>query len=419
MKTLLHSYMAKRWIVFILLLVFSIATIAQSVRVNPPFEPDKTCCDHLYYRSMAYNLFTVTRPEINFPPPQLMHVYSKPYFSDFYKFDDLLNRQPPYVYRIVAPLTARLIAVVFYHDNINPGFYTLTLVSFVLASFFLSACLYLLTANLAVALLGAAAFAVNYWIVAFNLWDFMLTDPMSYAMLGLALIFMITGKRNLFFLTCLAGILVKEMLIFLLPCYLLYALLQRKSKKADWIIAVCIVLAYFAFRATVPVPVNTYSLQTTFTGIPNWEAYYHKIWASFSFLTLFAISRMFLSRLSLALTPLALGSLFATLFVSDIERAFVFAFPFVFLSILAVPVHSRLGRVLAVAPVVVYLLIWLAQARLHTSLAVPSASYLLLFVALEALFYFVYFKIDPLGRARRFSLLNWLKGRDVAIEADR
>lgn len=419
MKSLLHASMAKRWIVFTLLLVFSIATIAQSVRVNPPFDPDKNCCDHLFYRSMAYNLFTVARPEINFPPPQLMHVYSRPYLSGYYKFNNLLNRQPPYVYRVVTPLAARLIAVVFYHDNINRGFYTLTLVSFVLASFFLSICLYLLTTNLAVALLGAAAFAVNYWIVAFNLWDFMLTDPPAYAMLGLALLFMITGRRWLFFLACFTGIFVKEMLLFLLPCYLLYTLLRRKSSKADWIMAGGIVLVYLVFRAVVPVPVNTYSLQTTFTGMPDWHPYYQKIWGSFSFLILFALSRMFLSRLSLALLPLALGSLFATFFVTDIQRAFVFAFPFVFLSILAVPVRSWSGRVLAVAPVVVYLLIWLVQARLHTSLASPSASYLWLFVVLEALFYFVYVKIDPLGRARSSSLFSRFKHRNVAMGADR
>ena len=53
------------------LLLLALALTAGVATFAEPTDPSSTCCDHLFYRSMAYNLFVVTRPELNEWPTTL------------------------------------------------------------------------------------------------------------------------------------------------------------------------------------------------------------------------------------------------------------------------------------------------------------------------------------------------------------
>ncbi len=61
-----------------------------------PFDPDRACCDHLFYRSMSYYQFKVTRPDLNVPPPgnPLPSLYGTSRFRSLSPLNGL-NRQPP------------------------------------------------------------------------------------------------------------------------------------------------------------------------------------------------------------------------------------------------------------------------------------------------------------------------------------
>jgi len=59
-------------VLLVLLMVALIGTAVVAIgtlRVYGRWDPDRACCDHLFYRSMAHNFFTVTRPDLNEPPP--------------------------------------------------------------------------------------------------------------------------------------------------------------------------------------------------------------------------------------------------------------------------------------------------------------------------------------------------------------
>jgi hypothetical protein len=65
-------------------------------KVKAPFNPDSGCCDHLFYRSMAYNLWDVTRTDLNLAPPdnRLWKAYDDLYFGQFLYAENGLDRQP-------------------------------------------------------------------------------------------------------------------------------------------------------------------------------------------------------------------------------------------------------------------------------------------------------------------------------------
>src|SRR5687768_14229417 len=90
------------------LLLLALVLTGVVAAFTEPADPDSTCCDHLFYRSMAYNLFVVTRPELNDWPAELPdreRLYTSPYHGDYLRWENRLSRQPPYVYRVLTPLT--------------------------------------------------------------------------------------------------------------------------------------------------------------------------------------------------------------------------------------------------------------------------------------------------------------------------
>lgn len=398
------------------LLLVAILMTSLVAYFTPTFDIETYACDHLFYRSMAFNLFEVTRPELNKVPPGnfLWTFYSDPYFSKFYHSSNRLNRQPSYIFRIITPLFARAIGWLFFRDNVNYGFYTVTFLSLVFTCFFISLTLYLFTNDVIMAILGSYVFSFFEFTSPFHLYDYMLTDPLAFLFISIAIFLMLRQRRIAFFLVCLVGLFNKETVGFLIPCYLLWELLGRRLRLSSVIAAVTISIAYVAFRNLWPVllsvPVNNYSLRTIFMGIPNWLNAFLLYLYVFGILFYFTISRMWLSKFTLSLAPLAILSFTCIFFAGDKERMIIYAFPLVLLSVLGIRAKTIKAKALTIAPIFAYFLFKFIETwsplRMRFFLPIQFST----FVVLETAFFHEYFKSNSRYRIIIAKLKNYLLG---------
>ncbi len=280
-----------------------------------PFDPDDPstgCYDHLCYRSMAYNWLDLSRPELN-----------------RLSLDD--HRMPPYAYRIVAPFLARLLGLPF-SDDISRGFYLLTVLSLAITTVLVGLIVYLASHRLINAVLAVAVFGLHPWLTGFNLWDYMLPDPLAYALIAVAALALIRHHLPLFLVACLVGLFVKEVFVFVLPAYAIYEYLNHRPWQRSLILACTLLLPYGLFRLLAPVS-GTYSLAVYLHPVSL--RMLQALIFTFGPLYLLAIVWLRQSRLAIAFVPLALGAAASTLFITDTERVLVYAFPVVLFALFA------------------------------------------------------------------------------------
>lgn len=193
------------------LLCFSLVLTGLVALDNPSMNADAYCCDHLFYRSMAFNFFQVTHPTLNEPPVgnRLPAVYNAPYYSKWMDPANKLNRQPPYSCRILTPLLARGVAF-FAHDSIDVGFYALSFLALTLPCFFILISVLVASENFAAALLAGALFSTTFFLSPFSLNDYMLVDPVAYFFISVSVFLMLKRLDGLFFLVALLAVFNKE-----------------------------------------------------------------------------------------------------------------------------------------------------------------------------------------------------------------
>ncbi len=326
------------------IIVVSVALTGVLALLIHPFEPDKECCDHLAYRSMSYNLFTVTRPDLNVPPPGNA-AFNDPAVADF-ELKYHLNHLPPYVYRIVTPLLARLIASV---STIDVAYYLITLLALAGAAVFTGLSILEVTQAVVPAIAGVVVFLVNPYSTGFNLRDFMLTDPMAFLLAALAVWALVRRNRGLFFVACLVGVLNKESMVPMLVAYPLSELwLERRIREGTMGAAVCIAIGWYLFRIAMPEAVAGYSVIREFR--PGLHHVHQTVTAgivTFGVLAPAAIRRSWRSKLVYALMPFSVGAVLAAWFVGDVGRAMIQALPVVCLALFSRWPPSRLEQVLA------------------------------------------------------------------------
>jgi hypothetical protein len=292
-----------------------------------PFDPDRACCDHLFYRSMSYNLFTVTRPDLNVPPRgnPLPSVYGIPTFRSLSPLNRL-NRQPPYVFRIVTPLLARLVA---YATGINAAYYLISFLALAGAAVFIALSIFKLTGSQIPAMAGAVLFLVHPYSARFNLHRFMLTDPLAFLLTALAIWALVQRKRGLFFVACAFGVLNKESMLPILIAYpLTEAWIEHHVRWTSVSAVIGITVGWYAFRLAMPIPVNTYSLASEFRGgLRHVELMAGAGILAFGVMLPAAVRRPWGSRLMIALVPFALACILEAWFVDDLERVMAQALP--------------------------------------------------------------------------------------------
>ncbi|MDP9318105.1 MAG: hypothetical protein M3O94_03325, partial [Actinomycetota bacterium] len=332
------------------LLLISVALTAAVAARTKPIDPD-TAWDSLFYRSMAFNLITLTRPDLDVPPvgSQLWAAYRIPLAQRmanpetyFLAIRNGLRRQPPYAYRVVTPLLAR--ALFSLTGSIDSAFYIITFASLAGAAFFLALTVYSVAGSIAAAATAILLFALNPTTGRFNFYVYILTDPLAFFLTAIAIFALVRRRRGLFFLVCLVGVFNKETMVPLLMCYPLSELLVEHRVRGRSVIAAgSIVAAWFAFTLLLPVPVHTYSLLREFRGLGYIGTVAAAAVATFGVLIL-GWWRPVISPLLVSLLPFAAGNVAAAWFVGDTTRALAQVLPVLVVAILWLWPLDRLGR---------------------------------------------------------------------------
>lgn len=350
----------------VLLGLLAVALTAVVAFRATPFQPQVSCCDHLFYRSMAFNLVVETRPELNAWPPtlDLGRLYADPYHGRYLKIENRFNRQPPYSYRVVTPLVARVLAYPLGND-INRAFYALSFAAIALACFWTARSVLALSGGLLAAIVTIFSFSAVFRLTRYHLTNYMLTDPLALMFIALGTYLMWRRNDRWFFVVGFVAVFNKEIHFFLLASYALMQLAERCLDRRSIAMYAVICISYLALRLTLPIPNDTYSLSSLYLGLPSLGTVARTALSVFGILALFTLSRVWLRRFTLYLLPLVAGAFLTTLFAVDAERSYVYAFPVVFLSVFGVSAHTRAARLLAVSPGLVFVLMVLAQPRLE------------------------------------------------------
>jgi hypothetical protein len=333
-----------------LALLALLATGVVAARVEP-LDPGKSCCDMLFYRSMAYNLFRVTRPEMNEPPPgiSLQSVYDDPYFGKYYEPENRLNRQPPYVYRPAAPLIARAIATLPSVD-IDRAFRALAFVSLWATAFFVGMTVLDISGSLTGSAAALLTLTALHRITAYHHWNSTMADPLALALLALAVWLMFRRADGWFLAVAALGLFSKETVALVLICYVLLLAVERRLALKPLVCVGAIVAVYLAYRLTIPIPNNTLTISNAYLGPPGPKEIAAVAFVVFGPLVLFAATRLWFSRQALVLTPLAAGLFPLAMLTPDRERLYVYAFPLVFVAVFAHPARSWIAKLARIAP---------------------------------------------------------------------
>lgn len=223
---ILNKYQ-KTFVLGLISLIFSIINFNKITPMNPDIE----CCDHLFYRAQSVAWFNLNDKQyLNVPSGnRLEEVYE--YF--FYKKENALTNQPPYVYRVTIPIFAGLLGKII---NINDSY---RIINAILISFLIfgSSLLVLrITNSLLYSSISLLFFVLQKDFLQFYFYDFMLVDIASIFIFTYFIYFIILKKYNIaIFLGSVLGSLTKETLIFL---GLTLSLILYKNLKKTYLLAI-------------------------------------------------------------------------------------------------------------------------------------------------------------------------------------
>jgi len=343
-----REWLTRRARSLVLLALCAVLTDIRAAHTNR-IVPDAHCCDHLFYRSMAFNFFTVTRPELDNPARFKTGLYADPYLSGFMHRENRFNRQPPYCYRIVTPLLARAINAVT-GASIEDSFYAITVIALTLATFFVALTVHTLSRSFALAIVAAVAYTRFDAAFHFNLWDFLLTDPLAHVFVALSIYLMLTERVLAAVAVSLLGVFNRETQLLVLPCCVLIQLFARRPLLPVVAGSTAVVAVYFAFRAVVPVPIDTYSLASTFHGVPAPAVAVEWLLYTFGVLLISTLVRLPTRLSNVALLPILIGACLSTLVSTDWNRALVTGAPVALVVSFGVRPNSLLAAALALVP---------------------------------------------------------------------
>jgi hypothetical protein len=243
-------YQQKKWLVGLIALS-AFSTFVLMIWVDT-MDPNLVCCDHLFYRAQAVAWTGIDAPYALEVPPRsgLNEVY------EFYLYEreNGLTNQPPYSYRILVPLIAGILSLIFRFE-IDLSFFivnALSLFGFALAS---GLSVWTLTRSRSASI--AAVFA-SIGLPAVGLmyaYDYMLVDVTSLTVVATVL-FLIARNQILAALLIAAfiGPLVKETLVALALCVVVYSVLTGSSRLVYWILGLVPLVLQGLLRLVIEVP---------------------------------------------------------------------------------------------------------------------------------------------------------------------
>lgn len=348
-----------------ILAVLAIVLVGTLALIIEPFEPDTTSGDYVYYRSMAFNEFVVTRPDLDRLPPGHPHlvVYRFDTWGAWYDMRNGLAHQPPFAYRLLTPALARLVEPAL---GINAAFYFWTVAALMAAAFTMGLCLYRLTDALLPAAAAVVLLALDFATARLHLVRYMLTDPIALFLTVLAVYALIRRRPVMFYVTCLIGVVNRESMVPMVVCYPISEyLLDRQLRWQTWAAALGVAGAWFALRAFWPVPVNRYSVVDEFkptlaqtklvadTAVMVFGVLFIAAWRSVG-------RRTAASRFARSLVPFVIATFGAAWFIGSVDRILAQAIPFFVIIVLGCWPKQPFARLLVLVPVGAYLVSQLA-----------------------------------------------------------
>lgn len=346
------------------LAVLAIVLVGTLAVIIEPFEPDTTSGDYVYYRSMAFNQFGVTRPELDRLPPGHPHlvVYRFDTWGAWYDMRNGLARQPPFAYRLLTPALARLVEPAL---GINGAFYFWTVAALMGAAFTMGLCIHRLTGALVPAATAVVLFALDVATARLHLVRYMLTDPIALFLTVLAVYALITRRPVMFYVTCLVGVVNRESMVPMVVCYPISEyLLDRRLRWQTWTAAVGVAGAWIALRTFWPIPVDQYSLVNEFK--PTRAQTKLVVETAVTVLGVLVIAawrtvwRTTAARIALSLVPFVIATFAAAWFIGSVDRILAQAIPFFVVAVLGFWPDEQRARVLVLLPVAAYLVSQLA-----------------------------------------------------------
>ncbi len=313
-----------------LLSLSAILLIFVAVILNPPLPIDQICCDPHYYRSISYNFFDVARPDLDQPPPD----YQKWPQWNYHDGPNGLRREPPFAYRIGAPLLARFLGRLLYQDDALQGFQLLSVLAYVVSTWLVGLLSLDLSRRTTVALAAQILFALNPWLVGHYLQDYVMADPLALAFLCLAVLLLWRRRYEWFLVVVGTGLFVKETLAFALACYPFVRWLEDQRDVRPILAVTVAALPYGLFRFLLPIPEAGYSLFSAWLASSP-LLITERVTAIYGPLLILAALGLRRSRFLPKLLPMALGSVGAALFISEPGQSLIYAFPVVLLSVVA------------------------------------------------------------------------------------
>ncbi len=237
----------------LILFLLSITAVSFIAIVVEPFNPDFTCCDHLYYRGQAEfwgglgpaNMSDIPNSNVIWSIVQNQETY--------YEFANGLTAQPPYVFRPLVPILAGLIG---HLTGLNTAFYLITFVSIALIGYLTGLTTHRLSGNLWLSASVAVGASLLPEAGSRRLENYMLVEATSLAIVA-AVLYLVVSKRwvTAAIVTGIVAPLTKETLVTLALCVAIAAFLCGVRYRWLWILPIAPVIVQGLLRVLISVPI--------------------------------------------------------------------------------------------------------------------------------------------------------------------
>ncbi len=236
----------------LIILGFTVSTLAVLAFFVEPFDPDIYCCDHLYYRGQAEfwsGLGAANMGDISQANRFWGVIENK---ETYYQLANGLTAQPPYVFRPLVPLLAGFLGHIV---GINASFYIITLISLFSLSYLSGLAVLKLSKSLWLSLSVAVGVILLPDISGGYLYNYMLVDVASFALVALVLYLVITRHWiSAGVVSAVAAPLTKETLVTLALTVAIAAFLSGVRSRWLWVLPVIPILIQGVLRLSLTIP---------------------------------------------------------------------------------------------------------------------------------------------------------------------
>lgn len=234
------------------ILAFTVSALAVLAFFVDPFDPDIYCCDHLYYRGQAEYWSGLGAANVGDIPAANRFWGVIANQETYYQLSNGLTAQPPYVFRPLVPLLAGFLGHIF---GINASFYIITLISLVSLGYLCGLAVLKLSESIWLSVSVAVGVILLPEISGGYLYNYMLVDVTSFALVALVLYLVVTRHWiSAGVVSAIAAPLTKETLVTLALAVAIAAFLFGVRSRWLWVLPAIPILIQGALRLSLTIP---------------------------------------------------------------------------------------------------------------------------------------------------------------------